>query len=306
MEPNLITVEILAGGLHEAFRRTDVVEQIGAYGLRRALESRALHVPWPRVVVEGRRKAELRTRAAAAQLAFGAEAVLAGRTAAALHGCSAAATPRTHVLLPYEQRVRSRSGLVVHRGRSYREDAEMREGLRVLALDRVVAHLLCRLPAPDALAVCDQALGLQSEECREAFRCRIGRRVDRRPDPRGTRQARDLLALATGRAESPPESWLLLRVVELGFPWPEVNWPLRSPWGQELYRLDLAWPELRIALEYHGYSVHAGRTAEDAARRAELERHGWIVEVAVAADLRDSRRLHAALRAAFSRRGYTW
>jgi hypothetical protein len=115
-----------------------------------------------------------------------------------------------------------------------------------------------------------------------------------------------LLAVATGLAESPAESWLRLIVVESGFPWPESNWPLYSPWGDLVFRLDLAWPQLRIALEYQGYAVHTGRELQDSARIRDLEGRGWIVVTAQAADLRDHHELCIRLREAFDRRGHAW
>jgi very-short-patch-repair endonuclease len=95
-------------------------------------------------------------------------------------------------------------------------------------------------------------------------------------------------------------------LIESGFPLPEVNFPLLTPDGRELYRLDLAWPQLRIALEYDGHAVHAGHEEHDEARDADLRARGWIVVHARAADLVDPSRLRTELRAAFARRGYNW
>lgn len=288
--------------------RADVIDQIGPGRVRSAVANRSLRALWPRVLVEGRRWADLRTRGAAALLAFGPESVLTGRTAAQLHGCDAAATPKTHLLLPYEHYVRPRFGLVTHHAHAslFRDDIEVVDGLRVLALDRVVADLLCDARRREALAVADQALGKQPEDVRERYRMLLRRRLDERPDRRRTIQGYDLLALATGRAESPPESWLLLQIADLGFPLPEVNWQLRSAWGTEIYRLDLAWPDLRIVLEYDGLDVHAERGAEDAARQNDLERRGWIVIRVTVADLSDPSHLAARLHEAFRHRGFTW
>ena len=63
-------------------------------------------------------------------------------------------------------------------------------------------------------------------------------------------------------------------LVERGFPLPEVNFSLQSPDGREIYRLDLAWPLLRIALEYDGHAAHAGREEQDAARADDLRKRG--------------------------------
>jgi len=296
----------LGGGLHGAHLRSDAVVQLGPRGLRGALAAGLLRTSWPRVVVEGARANDLRTRGAAAFLAFGPRCALTGPTAAELHGCTAVATPRTHLLVPYGRNPRSRLGLVVQHGPSMDDDVEMIDGLPVVALDRVVAGLLCRASPRDALAACDQALALQADTDRDAWRLRVGRRIAARPDPRGTRRGRELLALATGRAASPAESWLLLMVVEFGLPWPEVNWPLMSPWGRRVCLLDLAWPDLRIAVEYQGYAVHAGREEHDEARFADLRRRGWIVVEADRADFDDPQRLQYRLADAFRRRRYTW
>ncbi len=294
----------LKGGLHGAYLRADVLSQIGPAAMRRALRNRTLATSWSRVVVDSHRQDELLTRSAAAVLAFGPRSALAGPTAAELHGCAAAATPRTHVLMPYSSHPRPRLGLVVCHSGGYQRDVVAIGGLPVLALDRVVAEMLCRASARDGLAVCDQALSLQPEASRERWRAGIGERISERSDPRGTRRGRELLAMATGRAESPAESWLRLTVVEMGFPWPEANWPLHSPWGAVVYRLDLAWPRHRIVLEYQGYAVHVDREREDSARLADLRRRGWIVVVAQAADLRDHHDLCVRLREAFERRGH--
>ncbi len=264
---------------------------------------------WTGIVVETGRLLDPLTRAAAAQLTAGPRAALCGTTAAQLHGCGCVASPRTHILMPYGRAIRGRGGLVVHHGRGIPDDIEEIAGLRVLRLDRVIADLLCILPwrhrASDALAVLDQALR-QAGDANETFRKAVAARLEQRSDIRGTVRARGLLDLGSERAESPPESWLRLRLVENGFPLPEVNWVITTPDGREIVRLDLAWPSLRICVEYDGWESHAGREAADAARAAALRRHGWIVLRVNADDLRSIDRFMSALRAAFRERGYTW
>jgi hypothetical protein len=157
--------------------------------------------------------------------------------------------------------------------------------------------------APKGLAVLDEALAGLPEHARPAFRRRLRERLQDRPDPRGTRIGTRLVDLATGRAESPPESWLLWLVVDLGFPVPEANLPVLGVDGRELYRVDLGWRELRIAVEYNGYAAHAGREAADAARISDLERRGWIVIVVDVDDQHGTIRLEKELHEAFMRRG---
>ena len=84
---------------------------------------------------------------------------------------------------------------------------------------------------------------------------------------------------------------------------PDVNPWIRDLNGIGLFRLDLAWLELKIALEHNGYATHIGRERDDAARIAELERRGWVVIVVQADDLRSISRMETELTEAFRKRG---
>jgi hypothetical protein len=290
---------------HGAYLRMALIQQLGRYPVRVAQANGSLLHLWNGVLVDSKRALEIPTRAEAALLLHPPQSAVAGPTAAWLHGCTAAPTGDIHVMTPYETRSRSRSGLIVHNGSLCDEDVTEVAGLRVLTRERTIVDVLCTARPRDAIAVADQMLALYPDERREHFRARLAERLRRRPDPRGTKRAARMLGLATGKAESPPESWLLYEVVNWRFPAPEANWPVRTPDGAPLYRLDLAWPFLRIALEYNGYAVHAGREIEDAHRAEELRRLGWIVIVATAADLSDGSRLCHELRKAFADRGHS-
>jgi Protein of unknown function (DUF559) len=282
--------------------RSDAVAALGIKRVKTALASGTLVALWPRVLVDGSRRLELLTRAAAALLTVGPDAVLCGLTAARLHGCTAASTSPIHVLMRYEQRMKARAELRVHRGWLSDDDVTEIEGLPVLALDRTIADLLCSHDRREALACADQAVALHPESRRAMFIAAVGLRLDQRRDRRGTRQAADLLRLVDGRTESPPESWLRLLVVEAGFPPPAVQYSIFDRDGALVYRLDLAWPEIRIALEYDGYEAHVGRQAQDAARDADLARRGWLTVRAAVDDLRNPRRLLDELTRAFRER----
>ena len=249
---------------------------MGPYRARHAQETGVLTAPWHGVLVASDRADDPLTLAAAALEYAGPTAVLYGTTAAHLHGCSSAAPLPVQLLVPYEHHLRTRPGLVVHNGPLPDGDRTNLRGLPVLRLERVVADVLCRERPDAALAITDEALAKVEPAQRESFRHAVAERLRVRRDPRGTVRGARLLALATGRAESPPESRLLFRIVDAGYPVPEVNWRLAGIDGHEVHRLDLAWPELRIAIEYHGYAVHIGRSAEDEARAEDIRRRGWI------------------------------
>ncbi|WP_232663913.1 hypothetical protein [Pseudonocardia sp. TRM90224] len=295
-------------GLHGAHLRVDLSLRLGRRRLRDAIVNGLLHPLWRGVLVESERLLDPRTRATAALLASGPDAVLTGPTASALHGCVAITAPTTHVVVPYSCRFRGRDGLVTHRGSYFADDVVLRDGLRMLSLERVTADILCDERPANALALADEVLRRAGDD-HEPTRRRILEHIRRRHaigDIRGTVRGSDLLDLASPRAESIAESWLRMILVEQGFPLAEVNWPLCDLDGREVYRLDLAWPSLRIAVEYDGYAAHVGRERADEARYEDLRRRGWLVVRATSVDLTDSRRLASELRSAFTRRGYAW
>ncbi len=172
----------------------------------------------------------------------------------------------------------------------------------MFSLDRALADHLCDGDKRTAFAALEEALHNLPPGHREILRTNVRDRLIDRRDRRGIHRAQMLLALATGEADSPPESILRLIVVEAGLPIPVVQYEINTVDGRKLYVLDLAWPELRIALEYDGYATHEDRRDYDAERDARMTARGWITIRATAADLRDPRRLLAELRAAFARR----
>jgi hypothetical protein len=290
-------------GTARACRRRDAARLLGEQRVRSALSSGELSSPWPGVLVEAARAAEPSTVIAAGWLASGPDAIITGPTAAFLHGWTAAEPTPVHVVVPYGSKKRTRPGLIVHNGRSLDVDRRVIDGLPVLCAERVVTDLVCTAAPATALAVVDQVLAAVEPAQRSVLRAALHCRLRERPDPRGTRIGARLLDIATGKAESPAESWFLWLIVDLGFPVPTVNHQVRTINGQQLLRLDLSWPELRIAVEYYGYAAHAEQGDQDEARIRELERRGWIVVVVRAEDLSSTARVEQELDEAFRRRG---
>jgi hypothetical protein len=290
--------------LHGAYYRPDLVRTIGLPAVRSLVRSGRLvrYSRW--VLVDRRTQLELHTRAAAALLTAGPEAVLTSHTAALLYGCTAADSGAIHVLTRYERQIKRRAGLAVHQGSFDEQDVVELGGLRVLALEVVIAELLCKAFRPTALACADQALGMVRPESRAEFKAELEHRLQSRPDPRGRRRGGVLLLLATGVPESPAESQLLVALFDAGLPVPEAQFAVCDLDGRERYRLDFAWPEPMVALEYDGYAAHAGRSELDAARDEDLRRRGWLVVRAGASDLRDPGRLMREIRSAFWRRRF--
>jgi hypothetical protein len=244
------------------------------------------------VLLDGERASDLRTRCAGALLLAGPSSVVVGPTAAALYGCTVPAGFPIHLKVPYLRRVRSRHGLVVHQGHLNEDDILLLDGMRVACLGWAMTDVLCTASRRSALACVDQALRALRPSARIALRTDIIRRLGARNDRRGTKQADDLLALATGKPEHPAESALLLTVVDGGFPIPASQHEVVTP-GRPPRRLGLAWPSARIGLEYD-HDPDDGRPDE-----THLGRAGWRVVHTDQQDLRDPTTLFVRLRAAF-------
>jgi hypothetical protein len=300
----LLGMTDLPPGLHGAFRRHELVAELGLSTVRMLTREGALVRFSRTVLMDRRRQLDLPTRSAAALLHVGGDAALTWHTAAAMYGCSAADAGTVHVLCGYHRKVPRRPGLALHQGLAAEQDVLELDGLRVLALDLVIAELLCTERGPTALALADQALAMLDDRFRGEFRAEVAHRIRTRADPRGRRRAGTLIELATGLPESPAESAMLLAIYEAGLPIPTPQLPIVDLAGHERYRLDFAWEKPKIALEYDGYAAHEHRGDADAARDADLASRGWLVLRASAADLRDPTRIIRALQAAFGTRRY--
>ncbi|WP_167481597.1 MULTISPECIES: DUF559 domain-containing protein [Amycolatopsis] len=293
----------LPKSLHGAYHRAELNKIVGPGEIRKAVAAGQLVAVSRGVLVDARRATEFTTRAAAAVLMAGPEAVLSGPSALLVLGCSVPDPAPVHIIVPYHRKIRPRPGVKVHQGRLDQSDVHEFDGLRVQAPELALAEVMCRATRRIALATADEALGMLAEDLRDDFRTRIEERILARPDPRGRRQGLAVLQLATGMAESPMESWMLLALVDGGLPVPVQQHSITDLAGRELYRLDFAWPELRVAVEYDGYAAHENRRDRDAARDEDLRRRGWTVIRASAEDLAAPERVIEAVRAAFRVRG---
>lgn len=79
------------------------------------------------------------------------------------------------------------------------------------------------------------------------------------------------------KSESPPEIHMLRVLGAGGLPAPVQQHWVRV--GGQSYRLDLAYPEHKVALEYDGWDAHRSRSSFDSDRRRDrlLQLDGWVV-----------------------------
>jgi hypothetical protein len=201
-------------------------------------------------------------------------------TAAAMHGFDTEEPADLHVLSPPRCRLRSADGLVVHR----RDGAPlvMVDGRRATSPSWTAVEVARSLRRPRALATLDAAL--RSGTCSRAD---VWRAAIEQTGRRGIVAVRNLIALADGRSESPMESEARLAMIDGQLPIPELQYEIVDGNG-ELRRLDFAWPDARLAVEYDGMDWHSGPEAmkRDRRRQAALRDIGWVAMAIVFEDVR--------------------
>ncbi len=125
---------------------------------------------------------------------------------------------------------------------------------------------------------------------------------DAHPSARGRQLARTRLSLADARSESPTESTVRVALVIAGVEPPTPQYSVMRH-GYFVARVDLAWPEIRFAVEYDG-QWHADRDqlTRDRRRLRELTAIGWQVYHVTRDDLTDIDQLVRTVRAAIKAR----
>lgn len=258
----------------------------GRYGLtpktlRLRLAQGALWRPFTGVYASVALADSTELRADAARLIMSPHNVLCDRTAAWVHGIDTLRYSELDFVPPLETYVLRGHDPTDRRdchGGSrdlLPEDWVIIRGVRVTTPLRTALDLACKLRRREALAALDafaREFGFGSVELN-----RLLRRYRRR---RGVVQARELVQLVDARAESRGESWVRLEIRDHGLSAPDLQvWVLVD--GAPTYRLDLAYPHAKVAVEYDGEQFHTSheQRARDERRRAWLRAHGWYVIV---------------------------
>ena len=117
---------------------------------------------------------------------------------------------------------------------------------------------------------------------------------------RGAARARRALQLASPFAESQPESRVRVALAVAGLH-PVPQYTVRDATGDFVARVDLAFVEQRVAIEYDGaWHAEPGQFAKDRRRLNRLRAAGWTVVHVTAAELHDLRALVAGIKAALA------
>ncbi|MBB4736411.1 hypothetical protein HDA30_001919 [Micrococcus cohnii] len=103
----------------------------------------------------------------------------------------------------------------------------------------------------------------------------------------GRAMCRQALGLARVGADSPPETFVRLALVDAGLPEPDLQVSLdpADPWAP---RVDLAYPQWRLAIQYDGAAHRdADQQARDARRDGYGQERGWMTLRVTSADRAD-------------------
>ena len=232
----------------------------------------------------------------AASLVLPSSAVVTGASAATVLGLRLASPDDdVTVAFPMGATVAARSGLRFRRTSDQYPSGPVVDGVRLAHPRRLAFDAAVDLPLPRATAVIDAVVRHRIIDL-DDFATWLGICQDN-----GVRSVRQAAELADPRAESLPESITRVHLIQAGIDVvPQYRVVVNS---LVLARVDLALPDLKIAIEYDGrWHETDVQRAQDNDRLAQLRANGWTVIVVTAELLHDPRRLVAAVSAAVAER----
>lgn len=220
-------------------------------------------------------------RARALRLVVPEDCVICDRHAGWLHGAEMVLAPNEHLELRPVSVFRPsgmgrlRNGLADSGERNLTPgDVVELQGLRVTTPLRTAWDLGRQRSRDTALSGLDAMLRLAKFEKAELV---YG--VQRFGRMRWVTVLRELSPIADGRAESPGESVLRLRWIDLALPTPRPQVPVVLPGGRMVY-LDVGSEAARLAAEFHGWAWHSSpqQVVHDDERLGLVEAEGWVIK----------------------------
>ena len=188
-------------------------------------------------------------------------------------------------------------GMRVRRAALAADQVTRRFGVPVTTAAATALAVAACEPLDEAVVVLDRFVAARVVDLptlREAARVVTGR---------GCRQVRTASALADGLAGSPQETRLRLLLHRSALPAPVAQFTVRDT-EDFVARVDFAWPDHRLAVEYDGlWHRDPAQFAADRRRLNRLTAAGWRVVFVTADDLRRPVKMLARIAAALSASG---
>lgn len=223
---------------------------------------------------------QLMCRAVALLLPPGA--VIGGHSAAAWFDAPfAGRSDPVTVLRPEQLPWAGPRGVRVHRTALAPGDTVVVDDVPISCALRTAWDLAALEPLPTAVAALDAMLRAGHVTAEQLVAL-----VDQGAGRFGVSRMRTVVPLLDPRAESAPESRVRVALMLAGLsPVPQHEILVD---GHFVARVDLAWPEEKVAVEYEGaYHFDGVQIVRDDARIARLEAAGWVIIRASAVDLRN-------------------
>ncbi|MDQ2638442.1 MAG: DUF559 domain-containing protein [Actinomycetota bacterium] len=275
MPPELRAVFAAQGGV-ATFEQ--IVDHLSRRGMQRLLRDAELIKIFPGIYSLG--AADVFTRLRGLDLRCGTPVAVCLGTAAALFGFDTEDVTDLHVLNPDGHLLRDRAGLKVHR----RHGAPLtsHRGRPLTTPSWTAVEVARGLSRPRALATLDAALRSQTCDRRDLLAA-----TEVQGGRRGIVMVRELIPLARPEAESPMESEARLVMLDGGLPHPLLQHEIVDRDGR-VWRVDFAWLDGRVAVEFDGFDYHSSRESlrKDRQKRAALEEIDWRVLSVVSDDVR--------------------
>jgi hypothetical protein len=224
-----------------------------------ALRSRHVAI-YPDVHVSSDAQITAAVLARAAWLWSGRQGVVAGQSAAAMHGAKWTDERRPAELLWSNRRPPNK--IRTWSDRYSDDEIELIDGVLVTTPARTALDIACRYPLVRAVAAVDSLARATHLEITDAVHL-----ADRYRGRRGIKRARRVLDLVDPGAESPQETWLRLK----------TQIPVRDEFGVLVAVFDLGWEDKMIAMDYEGEHHRINRRVfnHDIRKAETVAESGW-------------------------------
>ena len=203
-----------------------------------------------------------------------------------------------HVVTQRQESRVDRPGVVAHRSRQSFLETTTVDGLLVTSPAQTFVHVGTMLRMPDDVVVLGDAMMRRKHALTTT--AALTDIAERTFKIKGIAQVREQIRSMRPGTDSSTETRTRLALVDANLPCPQVNEIVRDPDGRYVKRVDLLYPQYKIAIEYDGdqHRTDPAQWRDDIRRRRLLEDLGWIVIVVVVDDLRDPGLLVSRVRTA--------